>query len=122
MAHRKQCSSISHLSSVTKAKEVVRIYDLSAGQYDVTCTAGASFGTKRAEGAAFLERVAGQNPELMKIIGDLVFKIQDMPYADEIAERLQKTLPPEMRPEKMAKKNGHKYRQKCSSRCSRRRR
>lgn len=83
-----------------EGKEVVRIYDLSAGQYDVTCTAGASFGTKRAEGAAFLERVAGQNPELMKIIGDLVFKIQDMPYADEIAERLQKTLPPEMRPEK----------------------
>lgn len=78
-------------------KEIVRIYDLSVGQYDVICSAGASYSTKRAEGAAFLERIAGNNPEMMKIVGDLVFKAQDMPYADEIAERLQKTLPPEMR-------------------------
>ena len=83
-----------------EGQEVERIYDLSVGEYDVTCSAGASFGTKRAEGAAFLERVAGQNPDLMKIIGDLVFKIQDMPYADDIAERLQKMLPPELQPEK----------------------
>jgi len=89
-----------------EGQEVERIYDLSVGEYDVTCSAGASFGTKRAEGAAFLERVAGQNPDLMKIIGDLVFRIQDMPYADEIAERLQKTLPPEMRHEKDGEDDG----------------
>jgi hypothetical protein len=79
-----------------EGKEISRIYDLSVGQYDVVCSAGASYTTKRAEGAAFLERVAGSNPDLMKLVGDLVFKAQDMPYADEIAERLQKTLPPEM--------------------------
>lgn len=81
-------------------QQVKKIYDLSVGEYDVVCSAGASYSTKRAEGAAFLERVAGNNPEMMKIIGDLLFKIQDMPYADEISDRLQKTLPPELRPEK----------------------
>lgn len=81
-------------------EEITKIYDLTVGEYDVVCSAGASYTTKRAEGAAFLERVAGANPDLMKLVGDLVFKAQDMPYADEIAERLQKTLPPEMRPER----------------------
>jgi len=81
-------------------QKIQRIYDLSVGEYDVVCSAGASYNTKRAEGAAFLERIAGSNPDLMKLVGDLVFKAQDMPYADEIAERMQKTLPPELQPQK----------------------
>ena len=42
----------------------------------------------------------------MKIIGDLVFKIQAIRTDVDRRTRLQKTLPPEMRPERW-RRNGH---------------
>ncbi len=77
--------------------EVQKIYNLGVGKYDVIATSGASFATKREEGAEFLTALAQSNPDLMPVIGDLLFKSLDVPYADEVAERLKKIQPPEIK-------------------------
>lgn len=86
--------------AITKYKDqtgaIKKIYNLGVGQYDVTVTTGASFASKREEGAEFLTQAVQTNPALMPIIGDLMFKSMDMPYAAEIAERLRKLLDPKL--------------------------
>lgn len=74
----------------------VNYYNLQKGKYDVTVSAGPSYTTKRQEGAEWMLQLIQANPELMQVIGDLVFKIVDMPYADKVAERLKKLLPPNL--------------------------
>lgn len=70
------------------------VYNPSLGKYDVRVTTGPSYTTKRQEAAQFMAQILQGNGELMKIIGDLYFKMIDVPGADEIAERIKKTLPP----------------------------
>lgn len=79
--------------------EVNKIYNLGVGKYDVIATSGASFASKREEGAEFLTTLAQSNPDLMPVIGDLLFKSLDVPYAEEVAERLKKLQPPELKDE-----------------------
>ena len=76
--------------------DTIRINDMSAGKYDVTITTGPSFSTLRQEAAEVYGQIAGQNPELMQVAGDLVFKSLDFPYAEDIAERWQAILPPQI--------------------------
>jgi hypothetical protein len=75
---------------------IKKIYNIGVGQYDVTVSIGSSYATKRQEGADFLTQVAQSSPDLMPIIGDVLFKSLDMPYADEIANRLKKMLDPKL--------------------------
>jgi hypothetical protein len=75
---------------------VKKIYNLNVGKYDVSVSTGPSFATKRQEGAEFLTQIAQSSPDLMPIIGDLLFKSMDMPYAEEVAERLKKMMPPQL--------------------------
>lgn len=79
-----------------EANEVKKIYNLGVGKYDVTVTTGASFATKRQEGAEFITQLVQTSPDLMPIVGDLLFKAMDMPYSEEISERLKKMMPPEL--------------------------
>jgi hypothetical protein len=71
-----------------------KLYDLRAARYDVVCTAGPSFQTKRQEGAQLFTQLASAAPILMNAAPDLIVKTYDVPYAQEIAERLARTLPP----------------------------
>jgi hypothetical protein len=75
---------------------IKKIYNLGVGKYDVTITVGPSFATKRQEGADFLTQIAQSSPDLMPVIGDLLFKALDMPYSEEVSERLKKMLPPQL--------------------------
>jgi hypothetical protein len=77
---------------------IIKFYDLSAGKYDVVPTSGASFNTKRKEGAELLTQMMQGNPQLMQQAGDIIFKALDIPYAEEMAERLTKFLPPGIAP------------------------
>ena len=76
--------------------QIQKIYNIGVGKYDVTVTTGASFATKRQEGAEFITQLVQTSPDLMPIVGDLLFKAMDMPYADEISERLKKMMPPQL--------------------------
>lgn len=70
------------------------VYDLNAGKYDVVCDIGASFSSKRQEAADTLIQVTQAQPELFGVVGDLLFKSLDIPYGQEIADRLKANMNP----------------------------
>lgn len=67
--------------------------DLSIGKYDVALATGASYTTRRVEAAQAMMEAVQVYPELMSVAGDLVAKAQDWPGAEDLAKRLQKTIP-----------------------------
>lgn len=80
--------------------------NIAVGKYDVAITTGASFTTKRVEAAEAMMNAIQVYPELMSIAGDLVIKAQDWPGAEELSERLLKTVPPELLSEKEKAERG----------------
>lgn len=78
------------------AQKVARVFDLSAGKYDVTCETGPSYTTRREEAASQIIEFMRAVPASAALIGDLLAKNLDWPGADEIAERLKKMLPPQL--------------------------
>lgn len=69
---------------------------LTEGKYKVRVTTGASFTTKRQEAANFLTEIVRGNPEMLTMVGDLMFKSMDVAGADAMAERMKKMLPPQL--------------------------
>jgi len=76
--------------------EMIKIHDLAQGRYDVTVTVGPSFSTQRQEASEIYLQLSQANPAVFGVAGDLIFKSMDLPYAEDIAERLQAMLPPEI--------------------------
>lgn len=70
--------------------------DLKIGKYDVRVATGPSYTTRRQEAAEGMIAFVQAFPQAAAVIGDLVAKSQEWPGADEIAERLKKTIPPEI--------------------------
>lgn len=75
---------------------IEKIYDVTAGEYDVVVDTGPSYKTKRAEDSEIMAQMAQGNPDLMKVAGDIIVRNMDLPGAQELSERLKKTLPPEL--------------------------
>lgn len=75
-----------------KGKDV--LYNFSKGKYDVTVETGPSFTTKRQEATESMIAMSQHNPKFTEVAGDLMVKNMDWPGAQEISERLKKTLPP----------------------------
>lgn len=73
-----------------------RTYDFTKGKYDVRVIAGPSFTTQRQEAAAMYADLIGKMPDLMPVIGDLVFKYQDSPGSQAISSRLKKIVDPKL--------------------------
>ncbi len=73
-----------------------RSYDFRTGEYDVRVIAGASFTTQRQEAGAMYADLIGKMPDLMPVIGDLVFKYQDNPGSQAISARLKKLVDPKL--------------------------
>lgn len=69
-------------------------YDLSIGKYDVVVEAGPGFATKRQEAVASMLEFISAYPQAASVIGDILAKNMDWLGAQEIAERLRKTIPP----------------------------
>lgn len=70
--------------------------DLSRGKYDVTVTVGPSFSTQRQEAAEIYTALSQGNPAIAAVAGDLIVKTLDMPYSEEMAERMRTILPPQV--------------------------
>ncbi len=73
-----------------------KIFDLTAGKYDLTVKSGPSFTTRREEAASQMMQLVQSFPDAAPIIGDLIAKNLDWPGADDIAERLKAMLPPQI--------------------------
>ena len=81
--------------------------DLGAGMFDVALSTGTSYTTRRVEAADAMMDAIQVFPEMMQIAGDLVVKAQNWPGAEELSERLKRTIPPQfLSPEEQAKSGG----------------
>lgn len=75
-------------------QEIAKIYNPGVGTYDVVVKTGPSYSTKRQEAGEAMQQMTQANPELWKVIGDLLVSNMDWPGADEMAKRLKATLLP----------------------------
>lgn len=75
-------------------QSVAAIFNPNVGRYEVQSDIGPGYATRRQEAFNAMSQIAAQNPEFMKIAGDLLFKAMDAPMADELAERWARTIPP----------------------------
>jgi hypothetical protein len=76
--------------------EIQKIYNPSVGRYDVVVTVGPGYSTKRQEALEAMSTLVQANPELWQVIGDLLVKNMDWPGAQEMADRIKKTIPPQL--------------------------
>lgn len=72
------------------------IFNPGVGKYDVVVTTGPSFATRRAENAQNLIEMAGAIPAVANVASDLIARNLDVQGADELADRLRRTIPPEV--------------------------
>lgn len=77
-----------------QGQAIEKIYDLTTGEYDIVVEVGPSYTTKRQETAENMTQMAQAYPPLMQIAGDLLVKNLDWPGANDVAERLKMSLPP----------------------------
>jgi len=73
-----------------------KLFNPFIGKYDVEVTVGPAYATKRQETAEWLTQVTQGNPQMLQLVGDLMFKALDMPMADEVAKRFKAMLPPQI--------------------------
>ena len=98
---RKKCAkSISQSSEKDEqGNPVERIYDLGLGTYDVVCAAGPSYSTQRRKPLRVCtSNPAGRSATDAGCRGSVGEKPR-LAGADELAERLKKTIPPELQDE-----------------------
>ncbi len=74
-------------------QEAQAIFNPNVGKYEVEADIGPAYATKRQEAFNAFQQIASQNPQLMSILGDLLFKAADFPMADELAERMRRMVP-----------------------------
>jgi hypothetical protein len=70
--------------------------DLSQGTYDVRVKIGPAYTTRRAEAADSMLQFIQAVPQAAGVAADIIARNMDWPGADEIAERLRRTLPPQV--------------------------
>ena len=76
-------------------EQSVRILNPKVGKYEVQIDVGPAFATKREEAFNAFTLILTQAPQLVSIIGDILFKAGDFPLADEAAARLRRLVPKE---------------------------
>lgn len=77
------------------AASVTRIFNPLVGTYEVQADVGPAYATKRQEAFNAFTQIIQTAPQVMGIAGDLLFKAADFPMAEELAERLQRLVPPQ---------------------------
>lgn len=76
-----------------------KFFDLTIGKYDVSVSTGPSFTTRRQEAASGMLDLMKTAPATAPILAPRLAKMQDWPGADDVAEDLQKLLPPQLQPQ-----------------------
>ena len=87
-------------SETITEEDIQKIFNPMVGTYDVVIDTGPSYQTQRQEAAAALTELAGKNPIIMTAAPDIVMRAYDFPMADQLAKRLEKTIPPELQDKK----------------------
>lgn len=69
--------------------QIARIYDVSAGKYDLTVKAGPSFSTQREAARGEIVEVIRSVPASAPILGPMYLRNSDWPGADEAADKIE---------------------------------
>lgn len=77
------------------ASSVVRIFNPKVGQYEVQADVGPAYATRRQQAFEAFQQIIATAPQIMGVAGDLLMKAADFPMAEELAERLQRLVPPQ---------------------------
>jgi hypothetical protein len=72
-------------------------HDMSSGTYDVVMEQGPSYATKREQAQDGMTEFLKAFPPAAPLIGDIYAKNMDWPHAQEIGERLEEALPPQIK-------------------------
>lgn len=70
--------------------------DVTIGRYDVRMDTGPSYNTQREQNFQMIMQLLSMNPELFAIIGDILLQNSPLLNAKEIADRIKKTMPPNL--------------------------
>ena len=76
------------------AASVVRIFNPSVGRYEVQADVGPAYATRRQQAFDAFLQIVSTAPTMMNVAGDLLMKAADFPMAEDLAERLQRLVPP----------------------------
>lgn len=87
-------------SAITKNGPTAAFNDITKGKYDVVITTGPSFSTQRVEAASYLAQMAPAFATMGPLDKYFIVKNLDFPGADEYAEAVRKTVPPNVLPPK----------------------
>lgn len=71
-------------------------HSLNSEDYDVVVSMGRSFSSKRQESYDMVGSLVGGNPDLLQLVGDIMFRNSDVAGADQLAERFKLLLPPQV--------------------------
>jgi hypothetical protein len=72
---------------------IAKVYNPGLCKYDVSISTGPGYTTRRQEAAEAILQLSQNMPQLFGVVGDLLVKSMDWPYADEISRRLRVLLP-----------------------------
>jgi hypothetical protein len=75
----------------------VKQFLLADGRYGVRVSPGTSYTTRKQEAAEWQFKILEARPEMMGVFGDIAFKNLDGPGHDQIAERIARTIPPQIK-------------------------
>lgn len=76
--------------------EIQQVFNPNVGKYDVTVTVGPSFASRRMESAESMVELARVIPAIGNVAPDLIARSMDFEGAEEIADRLKASLPPQI--------------------------
>lgn len=74
-----------------KGQSIARIFDITAGKYDLVVKAGPSFSTQREQARAELVEIIRSYPDAAAILGPMYLRNSDWPGADKAADLLEQT-------------------------------
>lgn len=74
---------------MARGQQIAKIYDLSAGKYDLVVKTGPSYGSQRELAQAEIVEVIRAYPDAAPILGPMYLKNSDWPGSDEAAEKLE---------------------------------
>ena len=82
-------------ATINKWDDVAQAWvnNIAVGQYQAAVSVGPSYATMRAEAADAMVQFGQSWPKLMDVAGDKVVKAMNWPGSEEIAERIERTIP-----------------------------
>jgi Phage P22-like portal protein len=93
-----EVTNFAHINAEVPAEDggVILLHDLSQARFDVRVDIGPSYTTKRIEAVNSMLDYAKSDPQAMPFMRDIFVRNQDWPGADQLADRLSKTISQEV--------------------------